>query len=293
MPVREGHQVARRRRAGCFVLAIALLAGGRAPSGQSAPSTSETLEALSRLARASMAAGQFDKAAALAAEAREQASIAVRMSGTADWHLWAALGSAIEVTAFSLAEQGGRSDAVYFLRNEWDAYRDTPIGNGVRADLDLVSLEGRPAPALEPGVALGPRLRAATESTRQPTLLFFWAHWCADCKAESPMIAKLVEKYRGRGLALVAPTRRYGYVEAGRPAAPAKELPHILHVRDSFYPFLKHEPVPVTDANYKAYGVSSIPMHVLIDRAGVVQLYRPGRMTEAELEASIRAVLDR
>ena len=322
MPVREGNKISAGSRARVLLLAIALVAGGRSASGRIASdivadvrsamavggleraeqvlaeyrsrnsTTSEALEALSWLARGALAAGQFDRAAALAAEARDKASTGIQTSGTADSHLWAALGAAIEVTAFSLADQGGRSDAVYFLRDEWNAYRDTPIGNAVRADLDLVSLEGRSAPPLEPGVALGPRLRVETESTRQPTLLFFWAHWCQDCKAESPIVAKIVEKYRGRGLAVVAPTRRYGYVQAGLPAAPEKELPHILHVRNSFYSFLKHEPVPVTDANFRAYGVSSVPMHVLIDRRGVVRLYRPGSMSEAELEASILAVLE-
>jgi hypothetical protein len=48
----------------------------------------------------------------------------------------------------------------------------------------------------------------------------------------------------------------------------------------------------VTDANHKAYGVAAIPMHILVDRSGVVRLYRPGRMTEAELEAAILSVLE-
>ena len=325
MPVREGNQVDTRSRAGCALLALALLVSGSGATGQTAAgpdivadvrtamavggltqgeqvlaeyrsshsTNSEALEALSWLARGALAAGQFDKATSYAAEARGKASAAVRSSGADDSHLWAALGAAIEVTAYTLAEQGARSDAVYLLRNEWDTYRGTPVSEGIKANIDLVSLEGQPAPPLEPGMTLGRRLPGATKTTRQPTLLFFWAHWCQDCKAESPIIAKLAEKYRGKGLGIVAPTRRYGYVEAGRPAAPDKELLHILKVRDSYYQFLKSESVPISDANHKAYGVASIPMHVLIDREGVVRLYRPGRMTEAELEASILDVLAR
>ena len=78
-------------------------------------------------------------------------------------------------------------------------------------------------------------------------------------------------RYRSRGLAIVAPTRRYGYVESGRPAPPDKELRHILQVRDEHYPFLRKAPVPVADANYKAFGVAAVPMHVLIDRHGIVR----------------------
>src|SRR6185436_10838845 len=126
----------------------------------------------------------------------------------------------------------------------------------------------------------------------QPQLVFFWAHWCQDCKAESPVLSRIVEKYRSRGLGVIAPTRRYGFAQNGRSAAPAKELRHIVEVRDAYYPFLKKAIVPVTDANYKAYGVAAVPMHVLIDRDGIVRLYQQGRMSEPELDTAIAAVLE-
>jgi len=122
-------------------------------------------------------------------------------------------------------------------------------------------------------------------------LVFFWAHWCPDCKTESSTIARLLDKYRSRGLAIIAPTQRYGYVEAGRPAPPDKELRYIAQVRNSYYGFLRDQPVPVSEANYREYGVTSIPMHVLIDRQGIIRLYTPGRMTEEQLEAAIQKLL--
>jgi len=39
------------------------------------------------------------------------------------------------------------------------------------------------------------------------------------------------------------------------------------------------------------YGVSSTPTLVLIDRDGIVRMYRPTRMTEAELSRRIEALL--
>lgn len=44
-------------------------------------------------------------------------------------------------------------------------------------------------------------------------------------------------------------------------------------------------------ANYKEYGVTTVPMHVLLDRQGVIRLYHPGGLTEDELEAAIRKLL--
>jgi thiol-disulfide isomerase/thioredoxin len=199
--------------------------------------------------------------------------------------------SQLEAQARELTEHGARSEAVYNLQLALETYSDSSVRQRIEADIRLFSLEGQPAPRLQTGVAIGARVPAAKELDGKVVLLFFWAHWCADCKGESSIIAALMDKYRAHGLVLVAPTQRYGYVSQGRPASPDRELQHIVQVRDTSYAFMRREAVPVTDANYKQYGVASIPMHVLIDRTGVVRLYQPGKMTEEELEAAIRKLL--
>jgi thiol-disulfide isomerase/thioredoxin len=161
-----------------------------------------------------------------------------------------------------------------------------------QSDRDPSPLIGRPAPGLDGRMHIGRRVPSIDDLKGKVVLLFFWAHWCAECKAESADVAKLLDKYRSQGLAIIAPTQRYGYVAGGRPAPPDKELRYIIHVRDSYYKFLDHEPVPVSEANSKEYGADLIPLHVLIDRQGVVRFYHPGRMTEEELEGAIRGLLE-
>jgi thiol-disulfide isomerase/thioredoxin len=199
--------------------------------------------------------------------------------------------SQIEAQARELTEHGARSEAVYVLQRALEAYRDVALRQRIEADIRLFSLEGHPAPHLQTGVAIGARVPTKKELDGKIVLLFFWAHWCADCKAESAMVAALLDKYRGQGLLLVAPTQRYGYVSEERPASPDRELRHIVQVRDTSYAFMRKESVPVTDANHKQYGVASIPMHVLIDRTGIIRLYQPGRITPEELDQAIRKLL--
>jgi len=199
--------------------------------------------------------------------------------------------SQIETDARELTEHGARSEAVYALQRARETYSDSSLRQRIDADIRQFSLEGHPAPHLQSGVAIGARVPSMKELDGKVVLLFFWAHWCSDCKAESSTVAELLEKYRAQGLVLVAPTQRYGYVSEGRPASPDRELRYIEQVRNTSYAFLRKESVPVTDANYKQYGVASIPMHVLIDRTGVIRLYQPGRMTAEELDGAIRKLL--
>jgi hypothetical protein len=50
-------------------------------------------------------------------------------------------------------------------------------------------------------------------------------------------------------------------------------------------------PVPLSAANFQAYGASTVPTLVLVDSGGVVRLYHPGVMAEPELSGRIQAVL--
>jgi len=265
-----------------------VLGGYRSRNG----TTPEALEALCWLARGALSDQLYDRANRYSEEVLTLAASSLKTAPDASKPLLlTVVESGLDVRAHTLNEQGARSEAVYMLRNALDQYRDTTIREQIESNISLVTLEGHAAPSIDGGVSIGARLPKAGDR-QQAQLLFFWAHWCQDCKAESPVLSRIAEKYRARGLAIVAPTRRYGYVENGRPADPAKELRHILEVRDAHYPFLKRAAVPVTDVNYKAYGVAAVPMHVLIDREGVVRLYQPGRMSEAELDAAIAPLVN-
>ena len=56
------------------------------------------------------------------------------------------------------------------------------------------------------------RARAAPprRAQGQAGAAFLWAHWCGDCKAQSAVLGRVLQKYRPRGLVVIAPTRFYG-----------------------------------------------------------------------------------
>jgi thiol-disulfide isomerase/thioredoxin len=271
--------------------AEALIVQRRAQQGQ----TSEVIEALSWLGRGALAERQLDRAERFAAEAQTLTLAALgSRSIDEDAKLANALGAAIEVQAQVATVRGARSDAIVFLERELKTYRRTGIAKRIQKNINLLTLEGHPAPALDLSESLGAPLDSATARALggKVVVLFFWAHWCPDCKAESPILAKLFAKYQSDGLAIVAPTQRFGYVAGGKPAPPQEELLYIRDIRDKYYPFLADLPVPVSVANHERYGVSSTPTLVILDRRGIVRLYHPGQMTEEELEARLRGLLE-
>jgi thiol-disulfide isomerase/thioredoxin len=254
--------------------------------------TPEMIAALSWLARGTYAAGRLDQAAQYSVDTHELAVAALRSRRLADdGHLQTALGAAIETDALVRAARGDRSSAVYFLEREMEKYRGSPIEKRLQKNLNLLTLEGKPAPALDVREHLGSTVTGLNQLKGNVVLLFFWAHWCPDCKAQAPIIERLLAKYRSQGLRVVAPTQRFGYIVAGEGAPPDAELRHIIQVRDKDYAFLADDAVPVSDANHMRYGVSTTPTLALVDRQGIVRLYRPGNMTEADLDAVIRKLL--
>jgi thiol-disulfide isomerase/thioredoxin len=124
-------------------------------------------------------------------------------------------------------------------------------------------------------------------------LLFFWAHWCGDCKAEAPIITQLRSEYAANGLKVIGPTRLYGYTAQLEHASPADELQYIEAVRRRFYSGLLDMPVPVSKYNFEVYGASTTPTLVLLDRAGKVAWYHPGAVPYAELRGEIEKVVAR
>jgi thiol-disulfide isomerase/thioredoxin len=157
--------------------------------------------------------------------------------------------------------------------------------------LNLLALVGRPAPPLQSAEFLGPKPPTLASLKGSPVLLFFWAHWCMDCKAEIPVIARLRQEFGPAGLAVVGPTQYYGYAARGEDAAPAQERTYIEAVRQRYYGPLLDMPVPLSKQNFKTYGASTTPTLVLLNRAGQVAMYHPGAMPYDELRAEIQKMV--
>jgi cytochrome c biogenesis protein CcmG/thiol:disulfide interchange protein DsbE len=108
-------------------------------------------------------------------------------------------------------------------------------------------------------------------------LLDFWATWCAGCKVEIPWFIEFDKTYRAQGLAAVGVAmddEGFKTVE----------------------PYLKGHPIPYTivAGNLDAaapYGISALPVTVLIDRKGRVAARHVGVVDKKMFEAELKQLL--
>ncbi len=258
--------------------------------------TPEYLEAASWMARAYASTGQWDQAATYARDIGqdcERQLTAYKRKLDDDPHLPIALGASYEVLSQSPAEKGQRAEAIRLLRSALARYGNTSIRARLQKNLNLIALVGQPAPPLQVTQYLGPKPPTLASLKGSPVLLFFWAHWCVDCKAEVPIIASLRQEFAPAGLVVIGPTQLYGYAAQGADASPAQERAYIESVRTRYYASLQDMPVPLSKQNFDAYGASTTPTLVVLNRAGQVAMYHPGAISYDELRAALQKAVAR
>ena len=255
--------------------------------------TPEYLDAFSRIGRARLANHNLDAAEKNAEEVLRlcEAQLTHRKLDL-EPQLPLALGAAIEVHAQTLAGQNRRDEAVVFLHGELTKWQATSIRDRIQKNINLLTLEGKPAPILDISQSIGPRKPLLLSAHRgHPVLLFLWAHWCPDCKDEVNVVHQLMTTYGPRGLVVIAPTQHYDYVAQGDPAPPAVETKYIGDVFAKYYAGLGSVEIPLSEKNFARFGVSTTPTMVLVDGQGIVRLYNPGAASYQLLASKIEPLL--
>lgn len=117
-------------------------------------------------------------------------------------------------------------------------------------------------------------------------LLDFWATWCGGCKLEIPWYMEFDRKYRKDGLAVVGVSMDDKGWKAVRPFLAKKRDDETGGMIAMQYPI-----VIGSDALGSRFGLTSMPMTLLIDKAGNVAVSHTGVVDKGNFEANIRQLL--
>ena len=134
---------------------------------------------------------------------------------------------------------------------------------------------GRPAPLWSERSLPGPTLAFASLHGKAVYLNFF-ATWCPPCNAEAPAINALQSEYGGRGLQVVG-------VDVLENAGKAAEFRNAHHLA---YPV-----VIDTGTLRDQYRINGLPVHVFIDRNGVVSKIVAGELSSADMRGDVERIL--
>lgn len=116
----------------------------------------------------------------------------------------------------------------------------------------------------------------------KPVVLNFWASWCPPCKAEMPDYESMYKQYSQQGVAFMMVDLTDGQRET---ADLAKQF-----LEDNKYTFPAYFDIGTKAAN--AYGVSSIPTSLFIDKEGNIVSRHTGMMDAAAMKKNIEGILE-
>jgi cytochrome c biogenesis protein CcmG/thiol:disulfide interchange protein DsbE len=135
--------------------------------------------------------------------------------------------------------------------------------------------KGKPAPQWTEPTSTGGQLSSASLRGK-PVYLNFFASWCPPCNEEAPSVNALQKKYAPKGLVVVG-------VDVQENAAKAEGFRKQHN--------LSYATVVDSGTLRDAYSVNGLPVHVFIDRDGVVQNITIGEMSPSQIENQIQRVV--
>jgi len=121
----------------------------------------------------------------------------------------------------------------------------------------IILRTGQTAPPFSLSDISGKTWRFPDDLKGKVVVVRFWADWCKSCAEEMPVIERVYNKYRDKGLVILA-------VNIGQERDAVAKFANGIKIS---YPVLLDPGAVVT----KRYGVTGLPITFIIDRSGIIR----------------------
>ena len=158
-------------------------------------------------------------------------------------------------------------------QNETELLSNQPV---IREDIAII---GKPMPEIRLNDLEGVEQSLAKWSGKV-LAINFWATWCPPCKEEIPDFMELQNDYGEQGLQFVGIALQY-----------PDELKEFLEEIPINYPLLAGGSEVAKAATKLGNGIGALPYTVIIDRQGVIQFTKRGKLSKSDAESAILPLL--
>ncbi len=138
------------------------------------------------------------------------------------------------------------------------------------SDQKVILRAGQTAPAFSLSDINGKIWRFPEDLKGKVVTIRFWADWCKSCTEEMPVIEKVYNKYKDRGLVILA-------VHIGEERDSVVKFVNGIKI---LYPVLIDPRAGVT----RQYGVTGLPITFIIDRNGIIRQKILGEAGQSSFE---------
>jgi cytochrome c biogenesis protein CcmG, thiol:disulfide interchange protein DsbE len=154
---------------------------------------------------------------------------------------------------------------------------DTPAPADTPTPLPIAAREG----ALAPDFTFND-VHSTTDETLwalrgHPVWINFWATWCQPCAEEMPYIKEAYDAHKADGLRVLAMNESDG----------TQRILDYIKGKDFNWTFAVDWDL---DTSHR-YGVTGIPVHVFVDRDGVIRTLNAGEMAPGAMETALQTIL--
>lgn len=154
---------------------------------------------------------------------------------------------------------------------------DTPTPAETPTSLPIAAQEG----ALAPDFTFNDVYTTTDETLwslrGQPVWINFWATWCQPCNEEMPWIKEVYDSHKADGLRILSMNESDG----------TQRILDYIKGKDYNWTFAVDWDL---DTSHR-YGVQGIPVHVFVDKDGVIRTLNLGEMAPGAMEEGVKSIL--